>query len=507
MKPHLEEMSRQINELVAKGEFRAANRLRAAMRAEGNIWYSRPNPKTYSLDGLPRLLLDYIEVEGPLYEQWPPKSHETIFFAGNTVDEDREYAQRIFTRLLPRAFRRPVASEEVQAIVEVVENQLEREESFKSAIRAGIVAMLCSPAFIYVAEPDTSERFRELNDFELASRLSYFLWSSMPDGELFRLAAKNKLREVTTLDSQIDRMLADAKSDALVQDFAAQWLRVEEFDRFEPDKLLYDEYYRTENFGLRDDMKSEPLHFFREVLDHNESVLNFLRSDWAMLNERLARHYAVAGVRGQAFRRVSVPPASHRGGLLTMAGFHKWGSDGDRTKPIERGKYILDVLFNDPPDPPPPNAGEVEPNVEGGKLTVRERLEAHQQIESCAVCHRKIDPYGLALENYNVIGKWRDKQDGERRNWGHAPRIDASGKLPNGREFASFSEFQEVMLEQRDRFLTGLAEKMFIYAIGRSVEPSDHATIAGLVTHMKANGETLGSLIKAIIHTQQFQSK
>ncbi|MCH7725871.1 MAG: DUF1588 domain-containing protein, partial [Planctomycetes bacterium] len=201
---------------------------------------------------------------------------------------------------------------------------------------------------------------------------------------------------------------------------------------------------------------------------------------------------------------------SPRGGLLGMAGVHKWGSDGNRTKPVERGKYILDVLFNDPPPPPPPNAGEVEPNIRGENLTVRERLAKHRHLPTCANCHRRIDPYGLALENFNVIGQWRDLQDGEKplAHWGNNRRkIDSSGTLPNGSDFSTFDEFKAALKNQSDRFLRGLSEKMFIYALGRALDPTDRAIIDKSVENLKTSGNTLRSLIKTIATSEQFRSK
>jgi hypothetical protein len=234
-----------------------------------------------------------------------------------------------------------------------------------------------------------------------------------------------------------------------------------------------------------------------------------------MLNERLAKFCGLAGVTGGEFRRVELSAASNeaadvRGGLLGMAGVHKWGSDGNRTKPVERGKYVLDALFNDPPPPPPPNAGEVEPNLRGERLTVRERLARHREQTTCNNCHRRIDPYGLALENFNAIGQWRDRLDGEKplAHWGEdRPPIDASGTLPSGREFRTFVDFQAALGEQEDRFLRGLAEKMFVYALGRTIEPSDRATIERLVVDTKRDGGRLRRMVSGLVQTPQFRQK
>ena len=336
------------------------------------------------------------------------------------------------------------------------------------------------------------------------------LLSSNPDDKLFSVAVAGKLRQPEVIHREIDRMLADPRAEALVTDFAFPWLRIHEYDRFGPDQGIFPAFYANEFTGIEEEMRTEPLGVFREILQKDLSVLNYLDADWTMANERLAKWYGIEGVTGKEFQRVAIPADSPRGGLLAMAGVHKWGSDGHRTKPVERGKYILDVMFNDPPPPPPPNAGEVEPNVRGENLTVRERLAKHRHVASCANCHRRIDPYGLALENFNVIGQWRDKQDGEKplAHWGNSRReIDSSGVLPNGKEFQDFFEFKKAMLGQSDRFLRGFSEKMFVYALGRSIESSDRTTIDELVASMKSNNHTIRSLIKAIVDTIAFRTK
>ncbi len=329
----------------------------------------------------------------------------------------------------------------------------------------------------------------------------------MPDDTLFEAAKNGQLKTSQQVLAQIDRMLADPKSEALVSGFGAQWLKAHEFDRFSVDRNLYRDYYSIENAGLNESINAEPMEFFREILRKKGSVLDFIRSDWTMANETLASYYGVDGPKGSDFVRVKLPAESHRGGLVTMAAVHKWGSDGNRTKPVERGKYVLEVLFNDPPDPPPPNVGEVEPNVQGELLTVRQRLDQHRTIESCAACHRRIDPYGLALENFNVVGKWRTKQDGERGWWPEEAVIDASGTMPNGEAFANIDEFRDALMSQSDRFLRGLTEKMLTYALGRTVEPSDRGLVDDLVEKMKQENHSLESLIKGIATSEAFLTK
>lgn len=490
-------------------------RLQARQRIEAPNRFGI-SPKVLDRDKHRTLYVESVEIEGPLYPNWPSKAMARLFPDGMVDGSNPEaalaQAAEVFERLLPRAYRRPTKQGEVDFILDIVRKELEAGLAYDEAMRVGLIAMLCSPEFLLLAEPPSGEnpveqKF-EIDAFQLASRLSYFLWSSMPDEELFGLARSGKLRDSAMIQQQVERMLLDPKADAFVQHFAAQWFKTEEFARFAPDDRLYRKVYSPKFLGLDEDLRQEPLAVFRELLKQDGSVLEILDADWTMLNERLASFYGIPGVKGQQFRRVLLPEDSHRGGLLGMAGVHRWGSDGVRTKPVERGKYLLDVLFNDPPPPPPPNAGEVEPNIQGENLTVRERLKQHQKIESCANCHRGIDPYGLALENFNVIGEWRERQDGEDTHWGaKAPPIDASGVLPSGRQFSDFEEFKTALLEQKERFLRGLTEKMFIYALGRTLEASDRAAIDRVVEQMKQNEYSLRTLIVGIATSQPFGTK
>ena len=510
---------REMQRLFDDGKLLESTRMRARMRAEGSYdVYTRGafHPRVTDLAPLPKLHLDWIEVTGPLQPEYPPESMGTVFHDGWESERlTLDYAREIFIRLLPRAFRRPVSDSEVAALVALVSKELAQGASYEEALKTGLVAMLCTPDFLYLFEPEQATGTRLLNDYELAARLSYFLWSSQPDDELNALAAQSALRDPVALSAQVERMLRDPRSEGFVQGFARQWLKIDEFDRFPPDEQIFPDYYATDMAGLASDMEEQPLAFFREVLHHDAPVTSFLQSDWTMLNERLAKFCGIDGVAGDEIRKVELsagaePAQSVRGGLLGMAGVHKWGSDGNRTKPVERGKYVLDVLFNDPPPPPPPNAGEVEPNLRGERLTVRERLARHREQTSCNNCHRWIDPYGLALENFNAIGQWRDRLDGEKplTHWGEdRPPIDAGGTLPNGREFGTFLEFQAVIGEQEDRFLRGLAEKMLVYALGRTIEPSDRATVDRLVADAKRDGWRLRRLVSGIVLTEQFRQK
>ena len=462
------------------------------------------------------LYVDSVEIEGPLYPNWPSKAMARLFpegmADGSDVTASLAQARAMFQKLLPRAFRRPVEPGELDFILNIVKGELELASPYAEAIRVGLVAMLCSPEFLLLAEEPPAVAAKEgkfeIGPFNLAARLSFFLWSSMPDEKLSALAQSGAISDPAVIREQVERMLLDPKADAFVHNFAAQWFKTDEFARFAPDDRLYRKVYAPQFKGLDEDLKREPLEVFRELLRTGGSLLDIIDADWTMLNERLAELYGIPGVKGAAFRRVALPFGSHRGGLLGMAGVHRWGSDGVRTKPVERGKYLLDVLFNSPPPPPPPNAGEVEPNIGGKNLTVRQRLERHKKIESCADCHRGIDPYGLAMENFNVIGEWRDRQDGEDTNWGGAaPPIDTSGILPNGRSYANFAEFKAALLEQNERYLRGLTEKMLIYALGRTLEASDRPSVDMIVQQLKQNKAALRTLIVGIATSQPFRTK
>jgi len=499
-----ENFMRRNGELGKEGKFTETLRLDGRKVAEG--WggdRSTPDPEKLDVTRFPRVFLDYLEVEGPLYDQWPPKSHTTLLFRGDRGTEDLSYARQIFARFLPRAWRRPIADNEVEPILNVVQTELKNGESFHSAIRVGLAAALTSPKFLYLVEASTGSAPQTLNDFEIASRLAYFLWSSMPDDELFRAAASGGLSSPEQRSAQVDRMLADPKADRFVEGFARQWLRTNTFLNFTPDKYLYKEYDEK----LADAVVREPLEFFRTILQEDLSALNFIDSDFLVINDRLARHYGIEDVDGEEFRKVAIPDGSPRGGLLAMAGVHQAGSDGIRTKPVSRAVYVREVLFNNPPDPPPPNAGEVEPNIKGERLTVRDRLLQHQQIEACAACHRSLDPYGLALENFNVIGAWRELQDGEDFRGNNRPPIVASGKLPGGQEFSGFEEFRQTLLEQDNRFRRALAERLLLYALGRPVEPTDDDTLNRAVADMSASNDSIRSLIKSLVSSEAFVTK
>lgn len=470
------------------------------------------NPEI-NIQDIPRLWIEWWEVEGPIVE-WPSRGRKRLFFDGDGEKRaiDSQYIRDIFSRFLPRAYRRPVTPAEVDTIVSwVAKVQKENNLSGLEAVKAGVKAVLCSPDFLFLCEyGGDSDGSRLLNDYELASRLSFFLWSSMPDDELFRLAADNRLHEPDVLKEQVQRMLRDAKAAAFTTNFTGQWLRVRDFGKTITDVSQYKSY----TYELKRASRQEPYEFFKEILEKNLSILTFVDSDFVMINETLAKHYGIEGVTGDHFRKVKIEPRHHRGGGLGMAGVLTYLTDGIRTLPVRRAAFVLDALWNDPPKPPPPDAGEL-PRLKGNE-TVRQRLQKHKEVMMCASCHARIDPLGMALENYDAIGAWRDRQTGEwMKGDSSAPLLDVSGVLPDKsrkesewRRFANLQEFKKALLDEKDRFIHGFTEKMLTYALSRPISRTmDRELIENIIHTASRDNYGLQSLVQAIVASEAFRRK
>ncbi|HEX8912225.1 MAG TPA: DUF1592 domain-containing protein, partial [Humisphaera sp.] len=518
--PELEKLNNQrtgaggrVQKLISanapKAEIDAAKARVAELIEQSQAYAKRPgavakqyNPK-YDLAKVPRLLLQGIDFEGPVEKQWPPASHVVLFPQG--MRDDPAQLRAVFAGLLPRAYRRPVQPAEVERLLATVARDRARfKMGHVEAVRYGLQLVLSSPEFLMLFEPSDPRggTKRPLTDHELAGRLSYFLWSTMPDDELFKLAEAKRLRDPATLAAQVRRMLAAPQARQFAENFAGQWLHVRDFDAVTPAKD-----YKDYDASLKAAGREEPIAFFEEVLRKDEPVTAFLQSDWTVANERLARFYGVDGVAGPEFRRVALKPEHHRGGVLTMAGLMTYLSDGTRTLPVRRGAWVLEEIFNDPPPPPPPNAGEIQPNAAGKNLTVRQRLEMHRSESTCASCHAKIDPLGLALENYDAIGAWRDRQNGEGFKGLKAPAIDASGKLPNGKTFSTPAEFKQVLLADRDRFARAFSQKVLTYALGRPVGYVDTPTVDAVAAQLARREYRMHALIEAVVTSEPFLTK
>ncbi len=451
-------------------------------------------------NALPRIWYEYIELEGP-YIEWPTKANKEIFFNGENSDAD--YARQIFSRLLPRAYRRPVEAAEVDDLVRsVAVMQTKHGATFAEAVRESVATVLASPDFLYLQEPTGDDaKPHRLNDNELATRMSYLLWSTMPDAKLLDLAAQKKLHASDAVRGQVQRMIADPKARQFVENFVGQWLRVREFDQ-----VMVDRQYKDYDEALRSSGFREPYEFFQELLRADLPVLNLVDSDFLMINQRLAKHYGIEGVEGDQFRRVPIKPEQHRGGILGMAGVLTYLSDGFRTTPVKRGAYVLDVLWNTPAPLPPPDAGDF-PKVKGAQ-TVRERLEQHRNRDVCASCHVRIDPLGLGLENYDAIGAWRERQNGEGRKGDKKdPPINPSGVLPGGKAFQNFPEYKQMLLEEKERFLKGFTEKLLAYALGRPIAAADRPLVDRIIAQAAKEDYRLQAFLQAIVADREFQTK
>jgi hypothetical protein len=471
----------------------------------------------------PGLAVQWIEVEGPLHDAWPPASHRAIFGdlpratvpAPNNRNRQEVVSKdpaadagKVLRTFARRASRRTVTDAQMKPYVALVQARLAEGSTFEQAVRAGLKAVMVSPDFLFLRE-----RPGPLDDFALASRLSYFLWSTMPDEELLALAEQGKLRQPDALRGQVERMLRDPRAAAFTENFVGQWLGLRDIDFTVPDHLLYPEFDDL----LKASMVTEAHQFFDEVLKHDLSLTNFVASDFTMLNARLARHYGIPGPDGQEFRKVALPPGSHRGGVLTMAGVLKVTANGTSTSPVVRGAWVLDRILGTPPSPPPPGVPAVEPDTRGA-TTMREQLAKHRQVATCATCHTKIDPPGFALESFDVIGGWRDNYrtrgrgqpvtiDGRRMPYLKGPKVDAADVLPDGRRFADIDELKQLLLADKDQLARALAERLLTYATGAPPTAADRSEVEVIVRNVRDENYGLRALVHEIVRSKTFQQK
>jgi hypothetical protein len=497
----------------------------------------------------PGIAVDWLEVEGPLNEVWPPLSHQLLFGdlplqavakdssqtpparskhrrigAGlNQPDPENGVwsvetlnpladAERLLAGFLPRAFRRTVTVPEVQRYVAQARLRLEAGDCFESAMRWVYRAALCSPDFLYHVEPE-----HKLDADGLANRLSYFLWRSLPDPRLRELAAGGQLARTDVLRAEVERLLQDPKSERFITDFAGQWLRLREIAATDPDKKLYPEF----STYLKDSMVAETHAFFRELLDADLGASCLIASDFAMLNGKLAELYGIPGVSGAQMRRVPLPPESVRGGFLTQAAVLKITANGTTTSPVVRGNYVTDRLLGRRVDPPPPNVPAVEPDVSGA-TTIRELLEKHRTDSNCAGCHAKMDPAGFALEAFDVIGGHREQY----RSIGAgdpAPRgridpfipvsfrlaqpVDSSGVLPDGRAFGDVRGLRRLLAGDTRPLLRNLAGRLAVFATGRPLGFSDRDRLEAIVLAAESRGGGVRAMLHELVQSELFQSR
>ncbi len=451
----------------------------------------------------PVILLDWVEWEGPVQASWPTPGHQHIFFGGDKATKDLAYAREIISRFAVRAYRRPIQPVEVERLLKLFESSQQLGDNFEVSVKTALLAVLCSKSFLFLVEGSADAPSPRLNDWELASRLSYFLWSTMPDEQLFDLVREGKLHQPDTLRAEVRRMMKDPKALAFADSFPRQWLQLRRVGMFAPDKKIYPDY----DDYLEKSMVTETTTFFREVLEHNLSLREFLDSDWTMLNERLAGHYGIKGVKGELFQRVALKPEDHRGGLLTQASILSLTSDGTRHRPVHRGKWVLESLFGKPPPPPPPNVGDIKPTPPNQpKTSLRAKLEAHRSDANCAACHRKIDPLGLAFDNYDAIGRWRTEET-VRDGAGENPKIDASGELPDGRTFADAVGLKKLMTADLDKFVDAFGEKLATYALRRRMTFADRAELNRIAGQAKIDDDRLASFVESLVMSDLFQRR
>lgn len=442
-----------------------------------------------------RLFVRSIELDGPHDAPPPalPETHKRIM-AHRSDASPREAAREIVARFAPRAFRRPVKPEEIEKILKIYDLAEKEGESFEDRVKLALARVLVSPHFLYRIELDPAGAKPGstylINEYELASRLSYFFWSTTPDDELFDLASKGELRK--NLEAQVARLIRDPKSSEFIRNFSSQWLTTRKLAFVSPDPKTFPNFDEE----LREAMARETELFFEAIVREDRSVLDFLDADFSFVNERLARHYGIEGVKGKEFRRVKLPP--NRGGILTQASVLTLTSNPTRTSPVKRGKWVLEQILNTPPPPPPP---DVPALTEDRRLTgsLRKVMEQHRENPMCASCHRRMDPIGFAFENYDAIGAWREKDEGY--------AIDPSGTLPDGKSFQGPGELKKILKSKSELFCRCLVEKMLTYATGRGLEFQDRCAVDKILAALKQNDDRFSTLLFEVVKSEPFQMR
>ncbi len=495
----------------------------------------------------PGLRVEWMKIEGPI-DPFPPPRYASLFegiplkprsvaraeASGSRIptvpetrpaqqweadplipvsETPREDAERLIRAFLPRAFRRPVTEPEQQHYLQKTLAKLDQGYPFDEAMRYGYQMILSSPHFLFLLNPAGDSK---LDDYALASRLSYFLWSSRPDVELIELADRGELNQPEVLRAQVERMLASPLAHRFTKNFAGQWLDLRRIDFTIPDPALYPDFDDL----LLWSMPRETEAFFDEVLRHNLSLLEFVDSDWSMLNERLATLYGVPDISGSALRKVSLPSDIHRGGVMTHASVLKITADGTRTSPILRGAWILDRILGQPPSPPPPDIPPIEPDIRGA-TTIREQLDRHRNTPACATCHAHIDPPGFALENFDPIGNWRDFYRvssrtsagpvdlpyGSGRPVYRGPDVEQGGQTPDGQAFQDVTDYKRLLLDDRDQIARNLTQRMLVYATGADIQFADREVVEQIVDNLRSENYGFRTLVHEVVQSRLFLMK
>jgi hypothetical protein len=439
-----------------------------------------------------------IDVGGPFNQATgpSPRSLRKVYLCAQQTDA---CARTIVTSFVGRAFRRPATASEVDEYLGYVSLARRQHDSFEEGLAAALEAVLVSPKFLYRIEHDQpatpGQSAVPVNPYELASRLSYFLWSSMPDEELLGAARTGKLRQPAVLNAQVTRMLRDPKSSALVENFAGQWLQFKNIDVVRPDLERFPEF----DDGLRQAMRQETELFIEDLIRNNRSILALLDANYTFVNERLARFYGIPGITGPEFRRVDVSGTERGGGILSQASVLTVSSYSTRTSPVLRGKWVLENLLNAPVPAPPPGVPPLDESKAGQSATLRMQMEEHRKNAVCASCHSRMDPLGFGLENFNAIGEWRTED-------GKLP-VDASGILPDGRTFRSPAELKSLLKQDREVFARALTEKLLTYALGRGLERYDRPTVTAITAQLPPEEYRFSTLVLGIVNSLPFQMR
>ncbi|MDP7012309.1 MAG: DUF1592 domain-containing protein [Verrucomicrobiota bacterium] len=436
----------------------------------------------------PKLRVWEIQISGPFVKEWPPSGHQLMYGSLKPEDLNRDNMRERLRIFAAKAFRRPLRPGELSPIESMVYRKLGEGMKPLKALQLGFQTILCSPSFLFLDEGEG-----KLSEHALAARLSYFLWSSAPDVQLLKLARQNKLKASATLREQVNRMLQDQRSNRFVQNFTRVWLNLDNIGETPPSKD-FTVYYRD---NLEAAMRNETQDFFKHVLERNLPPSEFLEANYSFLNRELALHYGIEGIKGNHMRQVSIK-GTPRGGLLGQGAFLTASANGVDTSPVVRGIYVMEKLLGYSPPRPPPDVPEIEPDIRGAK-TIREQLAKHREIATCAECHRKIDPLGFALENFDAIGRWRDQ-------YGKGMPVNPAGKLPSGKAFASADEFKNLMAQKHDQFIRCLTQKLLTYATGREQAPTDRPAIDSILREMKKDNKGLRDLIQLIVLSKVFRN-
>ncbi len=449
---------------------------------------------------LPQIHIHEVEIKGPFYETWPTEGQKAVLgddweAAQATGELSDEAMRRHLAEFASRAYRRPARTEEIDRLMHLVAVRRDAGQAPLEAYRESLGAVLCSPGFLYLEEPGDES----LSPYALASRLSYFLWSSMPDQTLLELAEAGKLHKPEVLSEQVRRMLKDPRSDAFVDGLLESWLTLRDLGSMPPDRAKFKDYYR---YDLETSMLEETRLFTRYLLENNLSLANFLDCDFTFVDRPLARLYGLTPPKGHGFEKVAL--SGHRGGLLGQASILTVTANGIDTSPVIRGVWLLTNVLGTPTPPPPSDIEPLDPDIRGA-TTIREQFDKHRNLESCNDCHRMIDPPGFALENFDAIGQWRDRYGARGDRAG--PWIDSAGVLSDGQKFKDITGFKTLLAQSEDQFARCLTEKMLSYALGRALTAADRPHVDRIIKETKARGYGFQDLVLLVVQSEPFDAK